>query len=183
MREGRVKTVYILSDEEDAAVDFAAAAETPPGAWKTPLFTNACADTPNLAMAVCCPCVALGKVLAIVGVMSCKRAVVASGLWLLLLLLAILNLQSETPWPGGPGGAYSVGFVVVLALVPSLTLFNLRFHIRDHDSIPKADWEDVCCAIWCFPFVLAQMTIQVEANTPGECDFEDNATLIAYSTA
>ncbi|OQR85566.1 hypothetical protein ACHHYP_11687 [Achlya hypogyna] len=176
---GRQKTTCVLSDEEEPAVNFAPL-DAPPGEWKTPLFANACDDKFNFAMACCCPCVALGKVLSVFGIMTLRNALVVAMVWLTLLVLSIVNVLADNM---KPGPTCAIVFVVFLSLLPSLTLFNLRFQARDDKNIPKADWEDVCCAIWCFPFVLAQLSVQVGSNTPGECDFEDNAMLIAYSTA
>ncbi|OQR89201.1 hypothetical protein ACHHYP_20271 [Achlya hypogyna] len=166
----RQKTLVVISEEDEAPTVVISTK-----GWKTPLFANACDDPPNLAMATCCPLVSVAKVAAMLGCMRYRAALGAGGLWFAFVLLTTVLLV-----------AYDAAIpVVVLSLfvasVPTLILLNLRSQLRDLVGMPKADWEDACVSLWCYPFALAQLTIEVDANTPNHCDFEDNSVLVAFA--
>ncbi|OQS05544.1 hypothetical protein THRCLA_20589 [Thraustotheca clavata] len=170
----RQKTVLVLSDEEAPAATFAATSE-PIGEWKAPLFSLN--DANNFAMALCCPAVTLAKILSVFGPVPYAKTLLYFFVYLIILMASIVALMQC------PTLVFCITMAVLVALVPALTLFNIRYAMREHYKLPRSDCQDFCVALLCYPFVLAQMSIQVDVNTPGQCDFSDSSTLIAYSNA
>ncbi|KAF0698627.1 Aste57867_10784 [Aphanomyces stellatus] len=160
------------------------------GEWKVGVFGCFTDVWPNCCMAFFCPCVSLAQTHHRAGIYSYTTALLVFALLYLLMTASggaaaiLVPVNALVGFDTSPyGNTIMVFFCVadVFAIVFLVLLISARGRIRALMKIPGSCCEDCCCVFWCQCCVIAQMATQVEAYTPGQCNFGPKDTLPGFA--
>ncbi|CAK5029865.1 unnamed protein product [Aphanomyces euteiches] len=153
------------------------------GQWKVGVFGCCSNLVPNCCRTLFCPCVTLGQTMARVGSSGISYMVIYGVLYLGSLFLLYLDFYL------GPdffdhGEIYDLGLRSILELVifviSTFVVTAARSAVRSRLNIPGECCGDCICSCCCTCCVIAQMSTQAEAYTPGKCSFGLKDSLPAY---